>query len=269
MRKNTICFIVISTLFFVSCGKKELPEPEVPVTETTEIRQGLPAEPQKINGYLYAGLRVSRFGMNYYSNTVLFANFGDPDRNLIANFSHAMDQQIFTSGNSKNAPNVSVGRVYFNGLMLGGSGQTNYFISTPMDTLLFEEPPEWVIEGNKTFEPFSVTLPRKGPDIINSLVNFSLQVSNGYTLNMSDLLAGYDSAAVMISSQSAFPAIYKATAVASPVISFSPSELVYLKNRTSSNIMILGYNYSSKTVAGKVYVFEMAAKLERILTIKP
>jgi hypothetical protein len=265
MQKKQFPFLAL-LLSLLSCEKKPLQEPEIPLPVTTELKAGLPPSPQFINGYLYSSFRLIRYGWNYNTNFTAAAYFGDPSRNLMINFDHLFDQQEFLS-NNKNTPNVTVGRVSVNGLGMGGTSTTSYWTSTQLDTAFLDTEPTWNIEGNKTFVPAVIKL-RHPPKLLNTSFNFSLQISAGYTLDISSLISNYDSAGVLIHMNSAFPAIYKSCPPGVQTIVFSSKELGNLKNRSSCNIVLVGFNYSHQMIEDKLYVFESSAKLERSLTIK-
>jgi hypothetical protein len=264
---RVILIFPIMLLLWSGCKKEPLPEPEPHVPVSTEFALGLPEQPRYIHGYFYMCQKIQRLGFNYYPQMVMAAGFGDPSRNLLMNYDHQLDQPVFTSDMSLR-PNVSVGRVFCNGVVMGNSSNTIYNMVIEMDTVLFDETATWEIDGNKSFVPFKVVLPLKVPKVIASAQNFSLQISSGYTLDVSQIITNYDSAAVMLRVNNAFPPIYKSIRSPDALIELSPNELVYLKNRTSCNVIVMGFNYCHKTIEDKVYVFESAAKLERIMTIK-
>jgi hypothetical protein len=260
--------LVIIMQPFTGCKKEPVPEPEKHTPLTTDLAAGMPPDPKRINGYLYMCQKVFRNGSSYYSQLIMTAGFGDPSRNLMAGYNYVTDQPVIVT-DPEHRRNVSVGRVTCNSAVMGNANNINYTYIQQLDTLLFRENADWGIEGNGSFVPFKLRLPRATPEVISSSHDFSLQISAGYTLDVSDLLINFDSAGVLFSYPNSFPPVYKSIVNPGTVVTFSPGELSYLINRTFCNVTVMGFNYCHKTIEDKIYVFESAAKLERFMTIKP
>lgn len=257
-----IKFIMIScVLFCVSCKK---PTHEQPAEElvTTEMKQGLPENPKLINGYLYAGYTFD-VNTNYYSRA-LFSTFSDPAKNLLAGYNHSLDQVP----NFTKTGNIDVGQLNFNGFNVNrNSTSTNLFYFNSFSNLNYMNIAFWGFEGNGSFKPYQDSVTRGFPVVLNTF-STSVISKSGFTLTVTNLASNYDSLELVINRNSS-NMIRKTVAAGVNTISFTASEMYFLSATNYGLLNLQAYNYSHKTVQNKLYVFELAKKVPRSVTITP
>jgi hypothetical protein len=262
LNKIAVSSCIAATVLLLSCRKEapELPEATVPVT--TDQVSGVPQQPGTISAYLYAGYRKSLQPSNTFTQLVYNAFLGDPPRDLSSNF----DRHTEMGRNTKtsNLPNVNVGTMFFNGRQLSANGAVFYMGGTNsgsgpvnLDYAL------WESEGNKTFKPLSLTVARGFPSYTGPVTTFTVRIKQGLTIDMNAMFSNYDSASVKLSTQN-FPvvSVHKRGSVNSPVITFSKSELEFIKNYYSGLLQVCAFNYSHKTIEDKVHLIELGGRVE-------
>lgn len=243
---------------------------------TTDLADGLPKDVQSINGYFYANYTASNFGSTSING---YCVLHDEPTDLMPNFSHYTDQQIF-SGTS-NLGNIQVGNISFNNITLfesnngvnsvfytfnnsGGSSGSNSGPSTAI----------WKTDGNGSFKALNLNIPRGFPRINASsgtpgtLVTFTMSATNASsTLDLSSVVSNYDSLVVMLGSQFSSYSIKKFLKSPANSVTFTKAEI--LSNGSSaSQIQIMAYNYSNKMVQNRLYVFELSSKLSTYVYIQ-
>jgi len=269
--KNPLGLVLICNLaFFISCNKnKAITPPADPEPVTTDITNGLPDDPRKINGYFYAGNAVNIYSGNNSIGVYEYAVFGDPSRNLMANYNHLTNTSRF-SGNQNDVGNVSDGDLFFNGMMIGSAGNTNYMQSNSYGGSS-NSSAHWVSSGNLSFKPIDLTVPRGFPTIIQpAYTTYSLNRGADLTINFSNFISNYDSICVALSDYGSTGAQYKIRkAISSGVnsITISQTELSVLSTTSYGNITFAAFNYSNKIIEDKIYVFELSNRINMTLVI--
>lgn len=271
--KNPLGLVLIFSLtFFISCNKnKTTTTPADPEPITTDMANGLPDNPKKINGYAFAQTLVNLNSGNTNGFVYLFAMFGDPTRNLIANYDHFSNNQ--RSVNSTNdRGNVSVGDLSFNGLMLNNFGSVVYQQTSNFASSLNYA--NWHSDGNLSFKPLNLSVARGFPAIkqpsASATSSYSIGISKDLTITFSDFISNYDSVCVTMNDYSSGSNGYKIRKTVSSVsnsITFSQTELSVLNTTPYGNINFVAYNYSNKTIEDKIYVFELSNRLNMTLVI--
>ena len=172
-------FLFFGFLFlFYGCKKKNPVKVEEPLT--TELTRGLPANPSKVNGYLFAGNIYSYGGTDWISNS-FYAVFNDPATDLCKNYRH---RWFDYTANDRGA-NVSVGSVFCNKTLI------------PVYAVDFKEiaynianrPPvsdsvSWSIEGNSSFQGFEQQFPNGLPEIKDTLAKKEITLGQGFVVEL-------------------------------------------------------------------------------------
>src|SRR4051812_8873823 len=174
--KSVSAVLIFAVFITISCKKETTPQKiQEPVTK--EMSNGFPTNPSSINGYFYASYQLnSPPTSGYYFAR---ASFGDPGRNLLANFDHSVETDVFTPNND-DRPNVQVNNVHLNNMPLtnSNSGFSAYFLENTGQSQPFFPDVTWKIQGNKSFVAFEKSVPRGFP-------NFTSDAANTFTAYMS------------------------------------------------------------------------------------
>jgi hypothetical protein len=261
------CCLLIS----FSCEKKKTTtQDQSPIT--TELTSGFPSDLKKINGYFYAASRTNFNNFNTSYGVNLYATFGDAARSLLSGFNHYTDSEQNNFFINKDRGNVNVGTISFNGRSFANPGGASYSQYYNLNSANYSS--QWVTEGNGSFKPINLVVQRGFPAIVqpSSTNSFSVSLSNDFIVNFQSFISNYDSVSVKISSDgsSSFYAIQKTVSSNTSFIKFTSGELSSkLSTTTYGNLIISAYNYSNKTIEDKVYVFELASKLDMQIYISP
>jgi hypothetical protein len=255
--KNQLIFLGIVLCAF-SC-KKETPKVEEPEPVNTQMTRGLPANPKKINGYLYAGFTTY---INSYSvpdnRLTMFASFGDPARALTSNYNHYTESNQFLGGN--NQSNVSVGNIYFNNFTIISNGSTFYNYTTNY-AVNFNFEARWATSGKGSFLAQDEVIPSKFPVVNISAVSTKTVINKNddFVLNLNSFASNYDSVCVVINTNMYdYSQIKKVVPAGVSSIVFSKSELTALYPGSNTTITYAAFNYSNKTINDKVFIYELA-----------
>ena len=265
MKIKLFILAVVSTTLF-SCKKTEIEAPSQAIAASGDFSNGIPSG--KINGYLYA-CDVNYSGFGYLST---YAVFGDPARMLNRNFEHRDERTVLTG--TDNIGNVSVGNLQFSGYNVysyyQGSNTLSYYY---MNNISYQNnlSAAWLSDGNKSFAPLNVAIPRGFPLLSDSLIktsnNNSITVANGYNISLNKFIGNYDSLYVRVANSSDGSFVAKMfNNTQSP--SFSADELRTIfpgSGNTYGFVEVAAYNYSNKLISGKSYLFELARRRENIM----
>jgi len=273
MTRKAILFtygVAIMSGLLMSCKKKEKktpPEPEPSVT--TEMASGLPSNINSINGYLYAGIKYNGSSSNYFVSS-LYAAFSDPGRKLTTSYNHFLDN-ISNFGSNSNFGNIDVGSVTLNSsfFLSRSSFDPNVFYSSINNSGPFYNTAHWTSDGNMSFKPLDLDVPKGFPVLTYTLPFTSISRSTGFTLNMAQCGSNYDSITVSINDFS-FPqgGIKKTVTPGVTSVTFSASDLSPISN-SSGTLAVYAYNYSNQTINNKVYLFELSNKYSQYIYIDP
>jgi hypothetical protein len=266
--------IPLVAILLSSCYKPRLTETaSEPVPVNTPLQSGFPENKREINGYLYASCSVNTVqGGSESANVNMYGTFSDPAANLISGYNHYYDGLVFSSLGSVQG-NVNVGSVFFNGSVLHASfsSATNiiYMSNNPNFFPLFEYKAQWRWLGNKSFKETDIQITRGFPRITPATAPSSITVANGLRIELGGLVSNYDSATVMLNLGSSFNySLKKSVAYPVDTVVFSKAELqAYLSGYSMCNFSVYAYNYSNQTVYSKVYVYELANKYSKYITI--
>ncbi len=265
MKTRLFLFAIVSLSLF-SCKKTEIEAPSQTIAASGDFSNGVPSE--KINGYLYAcDNNYNNFG--YLTN---YAVFSDPARMLYYNYNHREESTVTTG--TDNIGNVSVGSLQFSGYnqysYYQGSNTLSYYYSNNIYYQNLTLSTAWLSEGNKSFAPINVTVPRGFPILKDSLIlssaNRTINVQNGYNIVMNQFIGNYDSLYVKISNNNGSFTQKMFTNSQAP--SFSSDELKTIfsgSGITNGFVEIAAFNYSNKLISGKRFVFELAKRRENII----
>ena len=262
---------LILLLLCSACKKDENTEaPPAPVTNS--LSNGLPADMAKIHAYLTASARTSSFssGSPYY-NFVLYAAFGDPARNLMSMYNHYSEQIIFNSNTGR--PNISVGTVKCNNISIPAQEFGNEVRYEYNPGQVFSPVPNsitWKSDGNGSFLPLNEPISRGLPLIQPPAQSYTIDPDHEMVFDLAGLCTNYDSLAVTVfMPSSSFQNVTKSVGSGITQISFSSAELYFLNNSwtQSTQIRISAFNYSTRTINGKVYLFENGQKLDLTATV--
>ena len=257
-------------IFLISCKKDKTLTVVDPPPVTTEIANGLPANPKKINGYLYASCVSSIYSGsgNTYSSQYRFAAFGDPARNLISGYNHYSNITSFNTPTTDMA-NVSVGDLNFNGVLINSGGSTSYQSSTYTNSPDYTA--HWVSEGNLSFKPLDLLVSRGFPviSILFGATSYALNLNNDFKFDLNNVaISNYDSVAIGVSDYTTNGyKIKKMVSGLSNSVTFTQSELRVLSSTNNGNIIFYAFNYSTKIIEDKVYVFELLTRVNVQLII--
>jgi hypothetical protein len=248
-------------LAFCSCTKKKKNQEESLTPKNTELKNGFPENVNAIDGYLYSSVTT-----NYYSSYDFIDNycaFNEPSTNLTAGYDHFVNTfNVFTG-------NISVGNfVLFNNtsnLFSNNNGtRLVYSNSTSVQSNSMINP-NWKFNGNGPFFKMDLNITRNFPIFTffyNSGTNVydTVKISKGFSYDVSKNISNYDSVVVNIYTNN--KTIKKAAGADASTISFSSSELnaTFGTNSYYGNTRIMAFNYSNKTINGKVYLFELSRK---------
>jgi len=269
--KNLAGFVFsCNIVFLASCNKnKATTLPADPEPVTTDIANGLPDNPKKINGYAFAENVITYNNGSPNPYVYLMALFGDPARNLIANYDHFTNSQRPISV-SNDRENVSVGTLSFNGVPLYNGGSVIYQQNSTMSNVIYNSA-NWLSDGNLSFKPINTAIPRGFPIINHSTMlptTYSISLSKDFSIDFSNFISNYDSVSVSLSSSSFSQyQIKKTLSSASNSITFSKTELSVLYTTTYGNITFAAFNYSNKIIEDKIYVFELSNRINMTLVI--
>lgn len=258
--KKSIIFLFF-VIFVLSCKKTRVTLPEDVELVSTRMANGLPENYKAIHGYMYLG--ESRMGTNPSKIVNMFAAFRDPGKDIMSLYNHISESP--ESNNFEFTNIVSVGAVNVDYFELDHElGNLFYSENThmPDSIALF---PRWIAEGNKTFKPFNELVSRGFPVItISDLIKDTILLGGDHTFNLKNFASNYDSLSITLASINPFSSnnISKRVRAGTPSITFTNDELMEFRSG-SSNLFLFTiqlYNYSHKTVANKVHVFELSNK---------
>lgn len=263
---NKLLAVLLILLVFVCCRKKPAPVQEE-IIVNTEMKNGLPADPKKINGYLFAGHLL--LSASNYTALNMFASFADPQKNLIAGYDHLFNSVIF---NLAKSGNIDVGEVSFLSMIVHKNLFSNSLsYSTQNSTQVL--PPfqaAWVTEGNRSFDPLNLTVPRGLP--VNNVQSTAdtLSISQNYIFDVSQHFSNYDSAMVMMYYGGApWSLVPKRAGAETGAIKFFKEDFSGITPHTSGYMYYYAFNYSHQVISDKMYVFELAAKKIRLIYFVP
>jgi hypothetical protein len=259
-------FFFLIFLSFVGCKKEtvEVPEERSPVN--TELISSIPGKPDSIHGYLYAGYWFQRLPKSSTQTLTTYAVFGDPARNLCANFNHFEDSPLPKP--DKNQGNISSSGVTFNTVPLTASYQLYYYLKNT-GYYLFDNKAVWASKGNTTFLPLNQNITKGFPKIVDTLITQELKISNGFTVHTNKYFGGCDSACVTIKSSYFTQPFLQKSVVANSSVYFAPEELNFLRADSSARLTLGAFNYSYIILNDKRYLFELSNKMESRLLITP
>lgn len=261
--------IIPALLLYLLAGckkEKEAVATEVPEELTTEMSAGLP-EKRNANGYFYARVHTNSLGI-YILN--LYAIFNDPGGNLLSTYNRVSNSSVF----NKNLGNVSVGTVKMSNytvssFTLGTTSIIYNRANLPLSSVLPDI--SWKMEGNSSFKPLDQPVPRGFPAIGNVVSSSSISLQQGYVLNLAGTVSNCDSVIVTLSGNQSFTKVSKRIGSQGSSVTFSNSELSVFSGAVGGYITrtIQACNYSHRTVANKLYIFEMDNKSDVMLNVMP
>lgn len=257
---NLRILIVLAIALF-AC-KKEVKAPvEEPVT-STELKQGLPDNLDKVSGFLVTYMLHEKSGSNNWAYSYMTADFCDPGKNILTGYNHYYNSWL----NDAYRGNVSVGAVTMMVPLYeqtGGSSSFRYFRN--LDAVL-PDSITWTVSG-EAFIPGSTYKLAGAPLYKIDSVPAILYKSKGLTMRFNPTANRYDSACVII--QNWGSGILRKAVGRSSELTITPEELKEF-TATSSNyysINIYLFNYSHIIVNNRLLVFENARRFYRNLTI--
>lgn len=253
---------LLAVLFVVSCIKDDVKLPDEPELVNTEMNNGLPANSESCNGYLYASYFLNQ------NNAYIFAHstYRDPGANLISAYNHYVDQELFTS-HSEVRGNVRVGDVKFNGNFLGETNSgvgISYRLTNTNNAVLGDGSAHWQTAGNGSFRSLDEHVTRGFPKILYPSTTQTVSISKDYIIEIKNITANFDSLIVSIGNVGS--QIRKKAVAGDQFIKFTKEEL-YSCGLGAENIYFYAFNYSNRTINSKVYVFELSNKFVTILQI--
>ena len=257
MKKIAIGILLIHVVC-VSTSCKKTPPPPVVTTVNQPLANGLPNNPKLINGYLFNGYLTYTSGSSNISQYA-FSVFSDPTKPLINSFNH------YQTGNSfSNFGNIDLGTVTFNGQSLFKTSQSNfslsYYYTYSYSTINYNA--IWTTEGNGVFKPLNINVNRGLPVFSNSItVSNSIAKNADYTLNLGTGTSNYDSLIVILSDGNFNGNIRKVVTTGASSVTFKSQELYTLNSSSYGYINIYAFNYSNTIINDKIYIFELANKL--------
>ena len=251
--------LTTSALCFFSCHKKD-DEIKTPEVINTELSDGFTDSRKSINGYLYSCLQANQYSsasINY--NMIGFATFSDPAKNLMGNFNHY--NNINSISSSTNAGNIDVGDVYL-ATSFQKFSQGNFQLSYQQNLSsqnAFSPNPYWLTEGNGSFKPLNITIPKGYPVLNYNTVSISnISKSTDFTINFGNNISNYDSLIIILQDgMTSSGNKKKILAKGSQSVTFSAQELSYFSASNYGKLSFYAYNYSNITVNSKVNVFEL------------
>lgn len=269
------CLLIATLVFLTFCKKDKKTEtpssPSEPAPATTEMASGFPMSKTSVNGYFYACYEAT-YTSNFLlgANITAFAVFGNPSRNLMANFNHQTDV-VIPNTESGNFGNVAMGQVTFSGYQLNeiaSSTSTDFIKTTSAGNFNFGT--NWNIGGASGFSPFALTVPRGFPVIEDRLGKDTLSLNKDFTIEFNGFISNFDSVTVRISNTSnkfTNIAVQKTVGKVDRV-TFKAAEFSNLVTSSNATIYFRAFNYSNKKQDSKTYIFELSNKHRRDLMIK-
>lgn len=273
--QKVYCLILVASLAFFSCKKKAPPVVEDDPQPNSEVRPGLPPDPNLINGYFYSGFKINGSSSNTYTSLNCFAAFADPARKLTSNFDPFTDN--LTNSNNKNAANVQVGEITLNDIYtLNHSSFSNsappfiYNYFTNLFSSTFSQV-SWKSEGNGSFRPVNVVLPITYPDLQFPVSLNTISRTSTVTINLKQVFPnGADSIiAALIDYGNSYGVVKKYATRADTVIRFVPSDMNIYGASSSANVQLMGLNYCHQVVNGKVHLFTLCSKYFKNVYLTP
>jgi hypothetical protein len=257
MKKTGTALALVATAFF-SCKKPELKVPETPPAVNTPLQDGFGNNMDAIHGYMYAEKVNASWNQSAIYNYL--ALFSDPGKSYLNCIDRDMGFNSFTCDG-----NLDVGAV-----TMGGTGlfrQINFSTVLYMVNNTTAQPStlKWTSEGNSSYKPLDVTLAKNFPVLnSNSFTVSTVYKSQGLSLDLSGA-SGYDS--IIVSIGPSFNSVRKAFSGSVTSFSFSSTDLAPLTSSFSTNFSVNAYNYSNQTINGKLYVFELANRWDKMVYV--
>lgn len=271
--KNIVIIVSCLLGLLVSCRKKTANN-EPPPPENSDLKDGLPYDAGTINAYFYATMWTDSTTTNGLK-TYVIAN--DPAKNLMSTYIHARDLLLLPPGVWGN---VSIGNVYFNDMQLvslNSGGRLYYYINARPFYPGNVFSARWKADGNGSFQAFDLTIQRGFPAINTgsmSAMNFSLSKSAGLVFNTAGIVSNFDSLTVKILYLSQeFPStnalVTKSVLRDAEKILFDVKDVAQLPDHGHALFYVDACNYSTATINGKVYVFELYNKYQSKIELRP
>jgi hypothetical protein len=270
----TLSFVLFVSAAFTFCAKKPLVTP-TEVSPDQPLESGLPPDSKHINGYFYASNGSDFKNPGPQNRIQAFAVFSDPGASLTKNYDHYRDLRVIEA-NSTDGGNINVGGVSFNQYTLGINANSNtinnilYGYDISPDSAAPGGKNQWSMDGNGAFRRLQIEVPRGFPIFSNPPV-FILNSGSDLTIDLSGFISNYDSVCVSLSfgvNPFSTYSMSKAVSGAETKLTISKDDLSFVTGVSYVYISLFAFNYSNMIVNGKVYMFEMSAKLKnRILYI--
>lgn len=257
MKKIAIGILLIhGVCVSTSCKKTTAASIVAPVNQA--LANGLPSNPKLINGYLYTDYLTNVNGSSNIAQ-YSFSVFSDPTKPLISSLNHYQTGSSFS-----NLGNIDVGNVTLNSQSLYKTTQSNfslwYYFNNSYSTINYNA--IWTTEGNGVFKPLNITVNRGLPVFSNTIaVSNSIARNTDYTLNLGTGISNYDSLIVILSNGNFNGTIRKVVSAGSTSVTFKSQELSAINSSSYAYINIYAFNYSNAIIDDKIYVFELAQKL--------
>jgi hypothetical protein len=247
MKTGAFLFL-LSAVVVAGCEKEETSVNQNSTPVNTDLQNGLPQNPQKINGYFYASKEQSGSSSQVYYSSLAYATFRDPAGDLCQVFDHVTKNETFMQTKGV----VFVGDVRAGDLLLDKSSlsyRTNGNPSAPIE-------PFWRTDGNQSFHPLNVRLQKTYPQYKNPNQTLVFSRSSGGEIVLDDIVQNADSVISLVAPFQ--PNFGKRVAVRPGAkIIFTPEEVTNMA-RSYTTILVFSCNYSHITQNGKVYLFELA-----------
>jgi hypothetical protein len=254
--KNYRLFLLLPFLpAMLACKKPKSIIPDQTAVINTSLANGMPADIQKINGYLYADINYSNFNNSYSA-------FSDPAKSLVSTYNHRNNNVQFSQ---PVLGNIDVGQVSFGGLNLSRQN-TGTSVMYEMSNSVGFQNNVWTSDGNGTFKPLSINMARGFPVLNSNTYTFNtISKSSGFTVDIGNSVSNYDSVIVNLTDN--YGGLVSKRYTNAGIITFSSNDLVVLNSNSYGSFYVYAYNYANQTINSKVYVFELGNKFSKGVSI--
>jgi hypothetical protein len=244
--------------------------PERPKPQSGIQVAGLPTNSAGISGLMFVGYLENRDEPSLFTYTQIFAEYSDPPRNLLSNFDHEI-AEIRRENPIK--PNINVGAVQYGDITTATeeSETSVFYWKNRFGPVKVESSAEWKIMGNRSFYPMSVSIQRGIPKLINydKLSKTRIILDSVFRIDLRDFISNFDSAVVTIKTGDDDSEIAKKrTSANDPVVFFSKTDLSFLETHVLASLSLQAFNYSWQLTDGKTMVYEMAAQMDKDVSVR-